>query len=736
MRSRPLAFASALFLILGSLQATALAAPQTTTATSDPDLQPGFPVQAYHGGGSYASGPAIHTLVGNIDDEPTLEIVATGLASGPLYAWNSDGSPVSGWPVQGVSGAGYPALGNLAATSGSLEVFSGHWGTPGKLVAYTGAGSALAGWPRDSANYVTSPAALADIDGDGADEIFLGEETWTLLAYTAEGNRLWSAGSSMGGQERHTPAIADLDNNGDLEILTASGSTTDGVYLFAYHHTGTAVAGFPVLFPNYGYANTFPAVGDVDGDGAVEIVVVVREEASPWRPRVHILAADGTTERIIDVEGYVPYGTAPALADLDGDAVPEIVVQTEGALHAWRGDGTPFPGWPVVWSASDHWIGNSAPVVGDVDGDQQPDIVVTSQYAGSSEWGEVRVYSSGGVLHPSFPKLLPIGAGAVPAIADIDQDGSNEIVVSGDYGTLTAGNYDKVWVYDLGGSAHGRIEWGQFGGGPRHEGRYVPVHLDRTPPMVTARTPAAGASGVTVGTNVTVTFSEPVTGVNADTMVLTGPDNTVVAATVTYDHASNTATLDPATDLAFDTAYTVALLTGIADAAGNTLNPESWDFSTAAPVTNLLANPGFEVDANNDGRPDHWSSDPRATRSSASVHSGSYAMQLFATNNSGFSIGQPVPGLTAGKSYDFSGWVNIPTTRDKFELKLEVQWLNARNRTISTNVIRTYSSSTGGTWDQATSSLVAPAGTVSARVQMVVKSLNAAIYVDDVVFEP
>ncbi len=439
-------------------------------AASDPDLEPGFPVQAYHGGGSYHAGPAIHTLVAQLDGDPQLEIVTTGLATGPLHAWNHDGTILAGWPA-GVGGAGYVGAGNLSNGDAGLEVFGGFWGTPGGLIALAGDASFLPGWPKSSSNFVTTPPALADVDGDGIDEIFLGEEDWKVHAYRADGSVLpgWPA-SGSGGQEKHTPAIADLDGDGDLEILSASGWTTPGVYLQGYHHDGTAIAGFPVLFPG-GHVDTFPVVGDVDGDGEPEIVVMTRLSSYPWSCVVNVLSADGTTDWTKVLGDSVPYGTAPALADLDGDAIPEIVVQLEGALEVVRGDASSPPGWPVVWSTS-HWLGNSSPVVGDVDGDASPEIVVTSQPAGSSTGGEVRVYRSDGTLHPSFPKALPLGSGAVPAIADLDLDGRNEIVVTGSYWSGISGSYDKVWAFDLGGPAHGRIEWAQLGGGPRHQGVY------------------------------------------------------------------------------------------------------------------------------------------------------------------------------------------------------------------------------------------------------------------------
>ena len=273
-----------------------------------------------------------------------------------------------------------------------------------------------------------------------------------------------------GGQERHTPAIADLDGDGIPEIVSASGSTTPGVYLFAYHRDGTSVDGFPVLLDNsYGPPDTFPVIGDVDGDGAPEIVVITREANNPVI--VKVLSATGVVERTMTAVGSVPYGTAPALGDLDGDGVPEIVVQTDTALNVWKGNGTVFPGWPRTFSS--RWSGNSSPVIGDVDGDGFPDIAIETQVAGSSVNGEVRLYGRDGSMNPHFPKPLPIGSGGVPAIADVDGDGRNELVVLGDDWEGQNRLYDKVWMYDLHGSSYGGIEWGQFGGDAEHDNHYT-----------------------------------------------------------------------------------------------------------------------------------------------------------------------------------------------------------------------------------------------------------------------
>jgi hypothetical protein len=108
-------------------------------------------------------------------------------------------------------------------------------------------------------------------------------------------------------------------------------------------------------------------------------------------------------------------------------------------------------------------------------------------------------------------------------------------------------------------------------------------------------------------------------------------------------------------------------------------------------------------------------------------------MRHSATDGGGYTIAQRVLNLTAGTTYNVSSWVNIPSTSDAFTFKLQVSWRNSSNTIISTSVIKTYTGPTNG-WNQAAAAVVVPLGADRAMVQMVVKSLNATIYVDDVTF--
>jgi methionine-rich copper-binding protein CopC len=111
---------------------------------------------------------------------------------------------------------------------------------------------------------------------------------------------------------------------------------------------------------------------------------------------------------------------------------------------------------------------------------------------------------------------------------------------------------------------------------------------DNTPPVVITKAPAAGAGSIAVATDVTATFSEPVTGVSGSTFTLTA-GGTPIAASVSYNAATNTATLNPSADLSFSTTYTAQLSGSIADAASNTLTALSWSFTTAAPPPDSTA---------------------------------------------------------------------------------------------------------------------------------------------------
>jgi len=110
---------------------------------------------------------------------------------------------------------------------------------------------------------------------------------------------------------------------------------------------------------------------------------------------------------------------------------------------------------------------------------------------------------------------------------------------------------------------------------------------DTTPPTVVAQSPAPGATGVAVGTNVTAKFSEAVQAATIS-FTLTGPSGSV-AGSVSYASSTQMATFTPSVALANSTTYT-ARVSGAQDLAGNIMSaPVTWTFTTAAaPQTSSI----------------------------------------------------------------------------------------------------------------------------------------------------
>ena len=98
----------------------------------------------------------------------------------------------------------------------------------------------------------------------------------------------------------------------------------------------------------------------------------------------------------------------------------------------------------------------------------------------------------------------------------------------------------------------------------------------------TASTPAAGATGVSVGTTVSAVFSQAMdaTSLTSSTVTLSSPGG-AVTVTVAYDSAAKTVTLTPSAPLGHSTTYTARLDGTIRDAYGMTMGSAyTWTFTT------------------------------------------------------------------------------------------------------------------------------------------------------------
>ena len=113
---------------------------------------------------------------------------------------------------------------------------------------------------------------------------------------------------------------------------------------------------------------------------------------------------------------------------------------------------------------------------------------------------------------------------------------------------------------------------------------FTPSESDTTPPTVTDRQPAPGATGVSANTTVTATFSEAVSSASLSLVTTAAPSTAVAGPAATYDAASRTLTFTPSQPLTASTTYT-ATVSGAKDAANNTMASLSWSFTTATSTS-------------------------------------------------------------------------------------------------------------------------------------------------------
>lgn len=344
--------------------------------------------------------------LGDLDNDGDLEIVV-GSFDTRIYAWHHDGSRLDGFPAKShlyekygwanmrenladtiwsspaladMDGDGYLDIvigsdeGDLDSNSGGLDwtcpyrspgsVPTGYCG--GTLYAYDRHGDFLPGFPRQILETIQSSPAVADVDGNGRPEVFVGTGSYyrnnspdrptsgfRVFGWQGDGRELpgWEAGRPTANVVPGSPAIGNISGDSRPEIVVPG----LGGKLYAWHANGVRVGGFPMtplnLFGNSSQQDVGKGVvlGDYDGDGLMEIFLTLG-----WS--VVVIDGDGrilTNINFPDDQSAPSYYTEglfqnnPALGDIDQDGQLELIAHNS-KLYAWDlPGGAVHSDWPV-----------------------------------------------------------------------------------------------------------------------------------------------------------------------------------------------------------------------------------------------------------------------------------------------------------------------------------------------------------------------------------------------------
>lgn len=293
----------------------------------------------------------------------------------------------------------------------------------------------------------------ADLDGDGDADV--------LSASHGDGRIAWYRNTDGLGTFALQPDLAadtvgavdvfavDLDGDGDADVVAALASDHGVVWWENTDGLGTFGPQRSVAQQPFGAKDVHAA--DLDGDGD-EDVLYVRTMSIAWCENLDGL---GTFAPAVDLPGIHSFPAEVRTADLDEDGDADVLIAEDGSDKiVWHEnlDGAGTFGGPQV--VTDLANGASSVTASDIDGDGDPDVLSASRLDDSVDWYE----NLGGAA--TFGPRISISSEANGAesvhTADLDGDGDLDVLaasVSDD----TVAWYENTlvtspWVFVGGGS--------------------------------------------------------------------------------------------------------------------------------------------------------------------------------------------------------------------------------------------------------------------------------------------
>ncbi len=278
--------------------------------------------------------------------------------------------------------------------------------------------------------------ALYDLTGDGIPDALVGGDNFLHLLDGKTGREIWKF--RTGDFIYSSPAVGDIDGDGKLEVVFGSGDT----YIYALNGEDGSLLW---KFKTGNKVWSSPALGDIDGDGKPEVVFGSEDNY------LYVLnGEDGSLLWKFKTGKWVD--SSPALGDIDGDGKPEVVFGSgDTYIYALNGeDGS------LLWKFKTGDVVDSSPALGDIDGDGKLEVVFGSEdnylYVLNGEDGSLLwKFKTGKWIASS------------PALGDVDGDGKIDIVVASFDGHLYRFESTKIG---------GKVVWSRWHGDAQGTGNY------------------------------------------------------------------------------------------------------------------------------------------------------------------------------------------------------------------------------------------------------------------------